>query len=127
MPKIFDDAISLQSLGDGLWEVGVHIADVSYYVKPDTILDVEAYKRATSIYLVDRVIPMLPEKLSNGVCSLRPDEDKLTFSAVFKINDKAEVLSQWFGKTIIRSNRRFAYEEVQKIIETEDGESVKRS
>ncbi len=123
--KDFDDAISLQSLGDGLWEVGVHIADVSHYVKPDTILDAEAYKRATSIYLVDRVIPMLPEKLSNGVCSLRPDEEKLTFSAVFKMNDKAEVLSQWFGKTIIRSNRRFAYEEVQKIIETEEGESVK--
>jgi ribonuclease R len=123
--KDFDDALSLQSLGNGLWEVGVHIADVTYYVKPDTVLDAEAYKRATSIYLVDRVIPMLPEKLSNGVCSLRPDEDKLTFSAVFKINDKAEVLNQWFGKTVIRSNRRFAYEEVQKIIETEAGESVK--
>ncbi len=124
--KDFDDALSLQSLGDGLWEVGVHIADVSHYVKPGTLLDAEAYKRATSIYLVDRVIPMLPEKLSNGVCSLRPDEDKLTFSAVFKINDKAEVLNHWFGKTVIRSNRRFAYEEVQKIIETEEGESVKK-
>ncbi len=124
--KDFDDALSLQSLGDGLWEVGVHIADVSYYVKPGTLLDAEAYKRATSIYLVDRVIPMLPEKLSNGVCSLRPDEDKLTFSAIFKINDKAEVLSHWFGKTVIRSNRRFAYEEVQKIIETEEGEHVKK-
>ncbi|HFB61547.1 MAG TPA: VacB/RNase II family 3'-5' exoribonuclease, partial [Bacteroidetes bacterium] len=123
--KDFDDAISLKKLGDGLWEVGVHIADVTHYVKPDTVLDAEAYKRATSIYLVDRVIPMLPEKLSNGVCSLRPDEDKLTFSAIFKMNDKAEVLSQWFGKTVIRSNRRFAYEEVQKIIETEQGEFAK--
>ncbi len=123
--KDFDDAISLKKLGDGLWEVGVHIADVTHYVKPDTVLDAEAYKRATSVYLVDRVIPMLPEKLSNGVCSLRPDEDKLTFSAIFKMNDKAEVLGQWFGKTVIRSNRRFTYEEVQKIIETEQGEFVK--
>ena len=123
--KDFDDAISLKKLDNGLWEVGVHIADVTHYVKPDTVLDAEAYKRATSIYLVDRVIPMLPEKLSNGVCSLRPDEDKLTFSAIFKMNDKAEVLGQWFGKTVIRSNRRFAYEEVQKIIETEQGEFVK--
>ena len=123
--KDFDDAISLKKLGDGLWEVGVHIADVTHYVKPDTVLDAEAYKRATSVYLVDRVIPMLPEKLSNGVCSLRPDEDKLTFSAIFKMNDKAEVLSQWFGKTVIRSNRRFTYEEVQKIIETKQGEFVK--
>jgi ribonuclease R len=122
--KDFDDALSLQQLGDGIWEVGVHIADVTHYVKPDTILDAEAYKRATSIYLVDRVIPMLPEKLSNGVCSLRPEEDKLTFSAIFKMNDKAEVLSQWFGKTVIRSDRRFAYEEVQQIIETEQGEFV---
>jgi ribonuclease R len=122
--KDFDDALSLQKLGNGLWEVGVHIADVTHYVKPDTVLDAEAYKRATSVYLVDRVIPMLPEKLSNGVCSLRPDEDKLTFSAIFKMNDKAEVLGQWFGKTVIRSNRRFAYEEVQKIIETEQGEFV---
>ncbi len=120
--KDFDDALSLQKLGNGLWEVGIHIADVTHYVKPDTVLDAEAYKRATSIYLVDRVIPMLPEKLSNGVCSLRPDEDKLTFSAIFKMNDKAEVVGQWFGKTVIRSNRRFAYEEVQKIIETGQGE-----
>ncbi len=122
--KDFDDALSLRKLKDGLWEVGIHIADVTHYVKPDTILDAEAYKRATSIYLVDRVIPMLPEKLSNGVCSLRPNEDKLTFSAVFKINDKAEVIDQWFGKTAIRSNRRFTYEEVQKIIETGEGEFV---
>jgi len=123
--KDFDDAISLKKLGNGLWEVGIHIADVTHYVKPDTILDAEAFKRATSIYLVDRVIPMLPEKLSNGVCSLRPNEDKLTFSAVFKMNDKAEVLGQWFGKTVIRSDRRFAYEEVQQIIETEEGEFAK--
>ncbi|UBM62640.1 ribonuclease R [Candidatus Sulfidibacterium hydrothermale] len=122
--KDFDDALSLRKLKNGLWEVGVHIADVTHYVRPDTVLDAEAYKRATSVYLVDRVIPMLPEKLSNGVCSLRPDEDKLTFSAVFTMNDKAEVVSQWFGKTVIRSNRRFAYEEVQKIIETEQGEFV---
>jgi len=122
--KDFDDAISLLKLGNGLWEVGVHIADVTHYIKPDTLLDAEAYKRGTSVYLVDRVIPMLPEKLSNGVCSLRPNEDKLTFSAIFKMNDKAEVLSQWFGKTVTRSNRRFTYEEVQQIIETEQGEFV---
>ncbi len=120
--KDFDDAISLRKLGGGIWEVGVHIADVSHYVKPATALDNEAYERATSVYLVDRVIPMLPEKLSNGVCSLRPHEEKLTFSAVFKINEKAEVLGQWFGKTVIRSDRRFNYGEVQNIIETEEGE-----
>ncbi len=122
--KDFDDALSLRKLKDGLWEVGVHIADVSHYVQPGTPLENEAYKRGTSIYLVDRVIPMLPEKLSNGVCSLRPDEEKLTFSAVFKMNNKAEVLDSWFGKTVIRSDRRFAYEEVQQIIETEEGEFV---
>jgi len=122
--KDFDDALSLKKLGDDHWEVGIHIADVSHYVTPGTPLDQEAYKRATSIYLVDRVIPMLPEKLSNNVCSLRPDEEKLTFSAVFKMNNKAEVLEQWFGKTIIRSNRRFSYQEAQAIIETEQGEFV---
>ncbi|MCF6169660.1 MAG: ribonuclease R [Bacteroidales bacterium] len=120
--KDFDDALSLKKLDAGHWEVGVHIADVSHYVTPGTPLDQEAYKRATSIYLVDRVIPMLPEKLSNNVCSLRPDEEKLTFSAVFKMNNKAEVLEQWFGKTVIRSNRRFTYQEAQTIIETEQGE-----
>lgn len=120
--KDFDDALSLRKLKDGLWEVGVHIADVSYYVRHGSPLDMEAYKRGTSIYLVDRTIPMLPEKLSNGVCSLRPGEEKLTFSVVFKINDQAEVLDSWFGKTVIRSNRRFAYEEVQKIIDGETGE-----
>ena len=120
--KDFDDALSLKKLEDGLWEVGVHIADVSHYVTPGSIIDGEAFNRGTSIYLVDRTIPMLPEKLSNGVCSLRPEEEKLTFSVVFKINDKAEVLESWFGKTVIRSDRRFAYEEVQEIIDTESGE-----
>ncbi len=122
--KDFDDAISLRSLGNDLWEVGVHIADVSHYVQPATPLDKEAFERGTSVYLVDRVIPMLPEKLSNGVCSLRPNEEKLTFSAVFKMNEKAEVLGQWFGKTVIRSDRRFNYGEVQEIIETGTGEYV---
>jgi ribonuclease R len=100
----------------------VHIADVSYYVKPGSILEEEAYRRATSVYLVDRVVPMLPEHLSNGVCSLRPDEDKLTYSAVFELNDDAEVQSEWFGRTVIRSTRRFAYEEAQKVIETGEGD-----
>ena len=120
--KDFDDALSLQSLDNELWEVGVHIADVSHYVKTKTILDQEAYNRGTSVYLVDRVVPMLPEKLSNGVCSLRPNEDKLTFSAVFRMNEKGEVLDEWFGRTIIHSNRRFNYEEAQKIIETGQGD-----
>ncbi len=120
--KDFDDALSLKKLKDGNWEVGIHIADVSHYVTPGSVLDAEAAERATSVYLVDRVIPMLPEKLSNGVCSLRPEEEKLTFSAVFKMSDDAEVLEEWFGKTVIRSNRRFAYEEVQEIIENEAGE-----
>ena len=120
--KDFDDALSLQSMEDGIWEVGVHIADVSHYVKTKTILDQEAYDRGTSVYLVDRVVPMLPEKLSNGVCSLRPDEDKLTFSAVLQMNEKGEVLDEWFGRTIIHSNRRFNYEEAQQIIETGHGD-----
>lgn len=120
--KDFDDAISLKKLGNGNYELGVHIADVSHYVTPGTALDDEALKRATSVYLVDRVIPMLPEVLSNNVCSLRPNEDKLTFSAVFTMNNKAEVLEEWFGKTIINSNRRFTYEEAQDIIETGKGE-----
>ena len=120
--KDFDDAISIEKIGEGLWEIGVHIADVSHYVQPGSALDSEAYDRGTSIYLVDRVVPMLPEKLSNGVCSLRPNEEKLTFSAVFKMNDKAEVLSQWFGKTVIKSNRRYSYEEAQEIIETGKGD-----
>lgn len=120
--KDFDDALSLRKLENGSWEVGVHIADVSHYVKPGTILDDEAYERATSVYLVDRVVPMLPEKLSNGVCSLRPNEDKLCFSAIFQMNDEAEIQHQWFGRTVIHSNKRFAYEEAQAIIETGEGE-----
>jgi ribonuclease R len=120
--KDFDDALSISRLPDGNWEIGVHIADVTHYVKPDTILDREAQLRATSVYLVDRVVPMLPEKLSNHVCSLRPDEEKLCFSAVFKMNDEARVLSEWFGRTVIKSNRRFTYSEAQKIIDTGKGD-----
>jgi len=120
--KDFDDALSLQPLEGGLWEVGVHIADVSHYVKTRTILDNEAYERGTSVYLVDRVVPMLPEKLSNGVCSLRPNEDKFTFSAVFQMNEQGKVLDEWFGRTVINSDRRFNYEEAQKIIETGEGD-----
>ena len=120
--KDFDDALSLQMLENGNWEVGIHIADVSHYVKPNTSIDEEGFKRATSIYLVDRVIPMLPEKLSNNVCSLNANEDKLCFSAVFEMNKDAEVLNQWFGKTVINSDRRFNYDEVQRIIEKEKGE-----
>ncbi len=120
--KDFDDALSIRELRTGLYEIGVHIADVSYYVKENTVLDKEAFARATSVYLVDRTIPMLPERLSNGVCSLRPDEDKLCFSVILRMNANAEVLDQWFGRTIIRSNRRFAYEEAQAIIEGADGD-----
>jgi ribonuclease R len=120
--KDFDDAISLVILENGNYEIGVHIADVSHYVTPGTALDAEALKRATSVYLVDRVIPMLPEVLSNQVCSLRPNEDKLTFSAVFTMNNKAEVINEWFGKTIINSDRRYTYEEAQEIIETGNGD-----
>ena len=115
--KDFDDAISFKRLKNGNYEVGVHIADVSYYVKPGGAIDREAYERGTSVYLVDRTIPMLPEKLCNEVCSLRPGEDKLCFSAVFEMNDKAEVLNRWFGKTVINSDRRYNYEEAQEIIE----------
>lgn len=120
--KDFDDALSIRELGEDKWEIGVHIADVSHYVTPGSRLDKEAIKRATSVYLVDRVVPMLPEKLSNGVCSLRPNEDKFTFSAVFVMNDKAEVLEQWFGRTVIHSDRRFSYEEAQEIIEGKEDE-----
>ncbi|MGQ8335629.1 ribonuclease R [Sunxiuqinia sp. A32] len=120
--KDFDDALSLKKVSEDVWEVGIHIADVSYYVRPNTILDDEAYNRATSVYLVDRVVPMLPEKLSNGVCSLRPNEDKLCYSAVFHLNSEADVLKQWFGRTVIHSNRRFTYEEAQEIIETGEGD-----
>ncbi|MDR1273665.1 MAG: ribonuclease R [Odoribacteraceae bacterium] len=120
--KDFDDALSTRVLDNGNREVGVHIADVSHYVQPDTPLDREAYQRATSVYLVDRTIPMLPEHLSNGLCSLRPGEDKLCFSAVFELNARGAVVTRWFGRTVIRSGRRFAYEEAQAIIEGGDGE-----
>lgn len=120
--KDFDDALSIRKLENGNWEIGVHIADVSHYVVPGTILDDEAYQRATSVYLVDRVVPMLPEVLSNDVCSLRPHEDKFTFSAVFELNDNAEIKKQWFGRTVIHSDRRFTYEEAQERIEGKDGD-----
>ncbi|ASW75345.1 ribonuclease R [Chryseobacterium piperi] len=120
--KDFDDALSIRKLDNGNWEIGVHIADVSHYVIPGTILDDEAYQRATSVYLVDRVVPMLPEVLSNDVCSLRPNEDKYTFSAVFELNDQAEVKKQWFGRTVIHSDRRFTYEEAQERLETKEGD-----
>jgi len=117
--KDFDDALSFTKLENGNYEIGIHIADVSHYVQPNTILDKEAYNRATSVYLVDRVVPMLPEILSNGACSLRPNEEKLTFSAVFEINENAQILNEWFGRTVTYSDKRFAYEEAQVIIETE--------
>lgn len=116
--KDFDDALSFQVLENGNYEIGVHIADVSHYLKEGTILDEEAYNRATSVYLVDRVVPMLPEVLSNFACSLRPHEEKYTFSAVFELTPKAEVVNQWFGRTVIYSDQRFAYEEAQHIIES---------
>ncbi|MBA3674342.1 MAG: ribonuclease R [Chitinophagaceae bacterium] len=122
--KDFDDAISIRKLKNDNYEIGVHIADVSHFVTPGTALDESAYERATSVYLPDRVNPMLPEKISNELCSLRPNEDKFTFSAIFQINDKAQVKNFWLGKTIIHSDRRFTYEEVQEIIvqSTPDGE-----
>ena len=120
--KDFDDALSLKKLDNGNWEIGIHIADVTHYLKTKTILDKEAVQRATSVYLVDRCIPMLPEVLSNFLCSLRPNEEKLCFSAVFELDNESQIQNQWFGKTIINSNRRFTYEEVQTIIETENGE-----
>lgn len=120
--KDFDDALSFQMLENGNYEIGIHIADVSHYLQPNTILDDEAYERATSVYLVDRVVPMLPEVLSNFACSLRPNEEKFTFSAVFEINEKAEVRNNWFGRTVTYSDARFAYEEAQQIIETGKGE-----
>lgn len=120
--KDFDDALSIRKLENGNWEIGVHIADVSHYVVPGTMLDDEAYQRATSVYLVDRVVPMLPEVLSNDVCSLRPNEDKFTFSAVFELDDDANIKKQWFGRTVIHSDRRFTYEEAQERIETKQGD-----
>lgn len=116
--KDFDDALSLRTLGDDLWEVGVHIADVSHYVTPGTELDQEAFNRGNSVYLVDRVVPMLPEVLSNGLCSLRPNEEKYTFSAVFEVDSSGAVKKEWFGKTVILSDRRFSYEDAQSRIET---------
>lgn len=120
--KDFDDAISYRVLKNGLFEIGVHIADVSYYVEPDNALDKAAYQKATSVYLPDRVNPMLPEHISNVLCSLRPKEDKLTFSAIFQINNKAEVKQYWLGRTVIHSDRRFTYEEAQEIIEKGEGD-----
>ena len=120
--KDFDDALSIRSLGGGLWEVGVHIADVSHYVKEGSIIDKEAEKRATSVYLVDRTIPMLPERLCNLLCSLRPNEEKLAYSVIFTLNDKAEVLNHRIVHTVIKSDRRFTYEEAQQVIETGEGD-----
>ncbi|MBD8017365.1 ribonuclease R [Kaistella pullorum] len=120
--KDFDDALSIQKLDNGNYEIGVHIADVSHYVRPGTLLDDEAYDRATSVYLVDRVVPMLPEVLSNDVCSLRPNEDKFTFSAVFEMDENADLVNQWFGRTVIHSDRRFSYEEAQERIESGEGD-----
>jgi ribonuclease R len=122
--KDFDDALSVERLPGNEWEIGVHIADVSHYVTPGSAVDNEAYNRGTSVYLVDRVIPMLPEKLSNKVCSLRPDEEKLCFSVVFKMDQNGAVLDTWYGKTIINSNRRFNYDEVQEIIEKKEGDFI---
>ena len=122
--KDFDDALSIEYLENGDCEIGVHIADVTHYVKPGTALDKEAFKRSTSVYLVDRVLPMLPEKLSNELCSLRPNEDKCTFSAVFTFDKNDKITNQWFGKTLTHSDRRFAYEEAQEILENGEGEFV---
>jgi ribonuclease R len=121
----FDDALSVEFINENKIEVGVHIADVSHYVKPDTQLDKEAFKRATSVYLVDRCVPMLPERLSNGICSLKPNEDRLAFSVIFTLDLEGKVLDTWFGKTIIHSNKRFTYEEAQEIIEGKDGDYSK--
>jgi len=120
--KDFDDALSLKQLANGNWEAGIHIADVTHYVKPGSVLEDEAKQRATSIYLVDRVVPMLPERLSNHICSLNQYEDKLTYSAIFELNDKSEIVNEWFGRTIINSDKRFSYSEAQKVIDTGEGD-----
>ena len=120
--KDFDDALSIQKLGNGNWQIGVHIADVTHYVRPESIVENEAFERATSVYLVDRVVPMIPEKLSNMVCSLRPNEEKLCYSIVFEIDKNADILDQWIGRTIINSDKRFNYAEAQAIIEGGEGE-----
>ena len=122
--KDFDDALSIRKLDNGNWEVGIHIADVTHYLRVGTLLDDEATDRATSVYLVDRVIPMLPEKLSNELCSLRPQEEKLTFSAVFELNEQSHIQNEWFGRTVIYSDRRFAYEEAQEVMDTQQGDYV---
>lgn len=122
--KDFDDALSIRRLPNGNFEVGVHIADVTHYVKPGDMIDAEGQSRATSVYLVDRTVPMLPERLSNGLCSLRPHEEKLCFSAIFELNEEAEVLQEWFGRTVIYSDRRFTYQEAQEVIETGKGDMV---
>ena len=119
--KDFDDAISFRKLENGTYEIGVHIADVTHYVIPGTALDDDAFDRATSVYLVDRTVPMLPERLSNALCSLRPNEDKLTFAAVFEMDTKGKVLKEWFGRTVIHSDHRFSYEQAQEVIETGNG------
>lgn len=123
--KDFDDALSIEFLDEGIFRVGVHIADVSHYVPIDSALDKEALLRGNSVYMVDRVVPMLPEHLSNGVCSLRPNEEKFSFSAVFDLNEKGKIIDEWFGKTVILSDKRFAYEDAQKIIETKEGDFKK--
>ncbi|MCE7063056.1 ribonuclease R [Dyadobacter sp. CY343] len=123
--KDFDDALSVRYLDDEVVEVGVHIADVSHYVLPNTELEKEAYRRATSVYLVDRTVPMLPEKLSNNLCSLRPNEDKLAFSAIFEISPKGKLLKEWFGRTVIHSDRRFSYEEAQAVLDSGEGDFPK--
>lgn len=120
--KDFDDALSVRKIGDNLWEIGVHIADVTHYIDEKSILEKEAFERATSVYLVDRVIPMLPEKLSNELCSLRPNEEKLTFSAVFEMDGSANIVNEWIGRTVIYSDRRFSYEEAQEIIDNGKGD-----
>jgi ribonuclease R len=120
--KDFDDAISFKKLDNGHYEIGIHIADVTYYVQPGTLLEEEAFHRATSVYLVDRTIPMLPERLSNGLCSLRPNEDKFTFSAVFELDNKGTIHNEWFGRTVTHSDRRFAYEEAQAVLEAGIGD-----
>jgi ribonuclease R len=123
--KDFDDALSMKELKNGNWEIGIHIADVSHYVKPGSAIDAEAINRATSVYLVDRTIPMLPEVLSNDLCSLRPNEDKYAFSAVFEMDSEANVINEWFGRTVIHSDRRFAYEDAQTRLETGEGDYAK--
>ncbi|MBQ8471680.1 MAG: VacB/RNase II family 3'-5' exoribonuclease, partial [Alistipes sp.] len=120
--KDFDDALSVQRISDGVWQIGVHIADVTHYVRPHSPIDEEAVARGTSVYLVDRTVPMLPERLSNELCSLRPHETSLCFSAVFTLNENLDILDEWFGRTVIHSNRRFTYEEAQQIIETGRGD-----